>query len=341
VQSAHTRRSQGSYHHSPRAPVGQPGTLETFLQDTAEGISINCLVCRWPTQIVRVDACPEGMGGYCLQSATTWMFQLPESLLDRATLNALEFLAAFVGVLIEFSCGAEWADADVILSQGDSLRGKRAGILKFQRQLPHAPCNSEFVCGLLFERGNRPLHPMIPGEGEHRDQHYLPGFRAVRQRGHKAYPTPLLTFGSSVFQDHPFAGNDHFSHWRIAAAAAQHEALADSTHAKRDSSLRRYECFLGRIGGRLDPFLRQLGRWERLETFACFAAALREGRLDAQTTSTNCARALAGTFRATLDGVAQAYRLHKFESPIHDRHGRLEPILALQLRGNADEDPGV
>ena len=50
-----------------------------------------------------------------------WRFQLPESLLGRATLNALEFLAAFVGVLVEFGCGAEWTDADMILSQGDSV----------------------------------------------------------------------------------------------------------------------------------------------------------------------------------------------------------------------------
>jgi hypothetical protein len=39
--------------------------------------------------------------------------------------------------------------------------------------------------------------------------------------------------------------------------------------------------------------------------------------------------------------VAQAYRLNQFESPIHDRHGRIEPVLALQLRGYTDEDPGV
>jgi hypothetical protein len=33
----------------------------------------------------------------------------------------LEFFVAFVGVLVEVSCGAEWTDADVILSQGDSV----------------------------------------------------------------------------------------------------------------------------------------------------------------------------------------------------------------------------
>jgi hypothetical protein len=39
--------------------------------------------------------------------------------------------------------------------------------------------------------------------------------------------------------------------------------------------------------------------------------------------------------------VAQASRLNQFESPIHDRHGRIEPILALQLREYVDVDPGV
>ncbi|KAI2498218.1 hypothetical protein MHU86_16300 [Fragilaria crotonensis] len=49
---------------------------------------------------------------------------------------------------------------------------------------------------------------------------------------------------------------------------------------------------------------------------------------------------LSGSIRATLDGVAQAFRLNKFESPIHDAAGRLDPLLALQLKRYADEDPG-
>ena len=91
-----------------------------FLRKAADGISINKLVCRWPTRIVRVDACPQGMGGYCLESGIAWRYMLPESLLGRATLNLLEFLAAFVGLLVEHSSGREWSSVDVMLSQGDS-----------------------------------------------------------------------------------------------------------------------------------------------------------------------------------------------------------------------------
>ena len=93
---------------------------KAFLQKASQGISINRLVCRWPTRIVRVDACPQGIGGYCLKSGLAWRYQLPEHLLGRATLNTLEFLAAFVGMIVEFHEGAAWTDEDVLLSQGDS-----------------------------------------------------------------------------------------------------------------------------------------------------------------------------------------------------------------------------
>jgi hypothetical protein len=93
---------------------------KVFLQKASRGISINRLVCRWPTRIVRVDACPQGIGGYCLKSGLAWRYQLPDYLLGRATLNTLEFLAAFVGMVVEFREGAAWTDEDVLLSQGDS-----------------------------------------------------------------------------------------------------------------------------------------------------------------------------------------------------------------------------
>jgi hypothetical protein len=91
-----------------------------FLRKAANGIPINKLVCRWPTRIVRVDACPQGMGGYCLESGIAWRYLLPESLLGRATLNSLEFLAAFVELLVEHGAGRKRSNADVMLSQGDS-----------------------------------------------------------------------------------------------------------------------------------------------------------------------------------------------------------------------------
>ena len=89
------------------------------------------------------------------------------------------------------------------------------------------------------------------------------------------------------------------------------------------------------------PFLRRLGRQEQIKTFACFAAALRKGGLDTRRIKTDRPRHLSGTIRAALDKVAQACRLNTFESPIHDNSGRLEPVLALQLRATPTRTLGL
>ncbi|KAI2506083.1 hypothetical protein MHU86_8314 [Fragilaria crotonensis] len=47
-----------------QAQVDDLTLWERLLEDAARGLSINRLVCRWPTRIVRVDACPQGIGGY-------------------------------------------------------------------------------------------------------------------------------------------------------------------------------------------------------------------------------------------------------------------------------------
>ncbi|KAI2500104.1 hypothetical protein MHU86_14371 [Fragilaria crotonensis] len=283
---------------------------KAFLQKASRGISINRLVCRWPTRIVRVDACPQGIGGYCLKSGLAWRYQLPEHLLGRATLNTLEFLAAFVGMIVEFHEGAAWTDEDVLLSQ-ETAPQQRDGLL------------------------------MVPREREQGGGHALPRFRSRRRGTDRLDHEKLLTVCSTELQDHPFAASPYFADWRLAAAAAQNAALADSTRAKRDSSWRCYERFLGRIDGvGREPFLQGLGREAKAETFACFAAALRDGRLRSRQPQEAGNGPLSGSIRATLDGVAQAFRLNKFESPIHDAAGRLDPLLALQLKRYADEDPG-
>jgi hypothetical protein len=88
--------------------------------------------------------------------------------------------------------------------------------------------------------------------------------------------TRLLTFCPPELQNHPFAARPPFVDWRLAAIPARNAALDDTTRAKRDSSWRCYERFLGQVGVELDPFLRQIGQAERTKTFA-FAAALRDG----------------------------------------------------------------
>jgi hypothetical protein len=83
-------------------------------------VSINRLVARWPTRIVRVDACPQGIGGYGLQSGVAWRLRLEPDLIGRGSLNSLVFLAALVGVWVEHELGSPVGEDDVLLRQGDS-----------------------------------------------------------------------------------------------------------------------------------------------------------------------------------------------------------------------------
>ena len=93
---------------------------ERFLDAAAKGISINRLVCRWPTRIVRVEACPQGSGGYGLHSGVAWRAQLEPDLIGWGSLNTLEFLAALIGVLMKHQMGEALGLDDVLLCQGDS-----------------------------------------------------------------------------------------------------------------------------------------------------------------------------------------------------------------------------
>ncbi|KAI2507882.1 hypothetical protein MHU86_6540 [Fragilaria crotonensis] len=120
---------------------------------------------------------------------------------------------------------------------------------------------------------------MVPGAREQGGGHFIARLRARRRRGHLAHQETWLTLCPTELQDHPLAASPHFADWRLAASAAQNAALADSTRAKRSSSWNCYARFLERVGVDLDPFLRRFGRNERTEIFACFAAALRDGRL--------------------------------------------------------------
>jgi hypothetical protein len=93
---------------------------ESFLKQAAAGVSLNQLVYRPPNRVIRVDACPWGVGGYTLTSGLAWRWQLPSDLMRRISLNALEFLAIYLGIWMESRFGAPLSDHEVFLSQGDS-----------------------------------------------------------------------------------------------------------------------------------------------------------------------------------------------------------------------------
>jgi len=72
-----------------------------FIHQAEEGINMNLVTYRQPSILFRSDACPFGIGGFSLTNGTGWRFELPPALQGRVSLNCLEYLAAFVAMLVE------------------------------------------------------------------------------------------------------------------------------------------------------------------------------------------------------------------------------------------------
>ena len=72
-----------------------------FLESAGRGIDFNLLTHRHPTHVSRVDACEHGIGGYSLITGKGWRFELPVHLRQRASLNALEYMATYIQIAME------------------------------------------------------------------------------------------------------------------------------------------------------------------------------------------------------------------------------------------------
>jgi hypothetical protein len=152
-------------------------------------------------RIVPVEACQKGIGGYCLNSGIAWRYRLPE----RASLIMLEFLAAFMGMVVEFRKGKAWTLKEVLLSQGDSTLA--AGWLAKSSFNDNCPA----LVHLTIARAFADFCQM------HTINHYTQWFpgRENKMADMLSQDFTLdnditsLTFCSSALQGHPLAANPH------------------------------------------------------------------------------------------------------------------------------------
>ncbi|KAI2505693.1 hypothetical protein MHU86_8752 [Fragilaria crotonensis] len=276
---------------------------ERFLDDAVRGLSINRLVCRWPTRIVRVDACPQGLGGYGLQSGIAWRLQLGPDLIGRGSLNALEFLAALIGIWVEHQLGPEMAIDDVLLSQGDSTSA--TGWMS----------KSSFgdECPILLAVARR----LASYLADHELSHYSQWF-----------PGKENSVADALSRD--FNLNDE-----------EIVSLVQKNFAEQVPPSFRIIPLPGAMITSVGELLRLQPKTQQLPTTPVpSASAAGKGWDGSPGFITECRpRRQASTVRSALDDVAQAYRAHKFVSPVHDSRGRLDAVLAAQLKSYALEDP--
>jgi hypothetical protein len=90
-----------------------------FLLKAHSGISLNLLTYCLPTHIGHSDACEHGIGGFSVTTGVAWRWEIPLHLRWRATLNSLEFLAAYVQLCMDIEVGKA-PSGSCFLSQTDS-----------------------------------------------------------------------------------------------------------------------------------------------------------------------------------------------------------------------------
>jgi hypothetical protein len=99
---------------------------------------------------------------------------------------------------------------------------------------------------------------------------------------------------------------------------------------------RRYNNYLMSIGVQNYFFLENFDRGQRHKILSTFAQSVREGRFGIKSPKLLKAKSV----RATLDGMAQAYKLADKADPRLDADGKLAFLLQRQLRGYKSVDPG-
>lgn len=95
-----------------------------FLALAKNGISLNRLTLREPSQICWSDSCPYGLGGYHLLSGRAWRLRIPPSSPlygDDVVNNLLEFLGMAVSIWITvLECDTRGLTHECILALGDN-----------------------------------------------------------------------------------------------------------------------------------------------------------------------------------------------------------------------------
>jgi hypothetical protein len=123
-----------------------------------------------------------------------------------------------------------------------------------------------------------------------------------------------------------------------AAQSTAKGAVVKGTDDKQIRAWNRFQTYLHSIGIQSDPFLDDFSRDQKIKILSAFAQSIREGRFGFKKLLKPIK---SESVRASLDCVAQAFKLADRADPRLDREHKLAFLLQRQLRGysTTDEPP--
>lgn len=96
----------------------------SFLDQASQGISMNLLTFRKPTNIYHSNASEFGIGGYNIATGNTWQFELPLDCHFRTSLNLLEFISCVITIWVDMF-SSQIKAISCLLCQTDSSTASR------------------------------------------------------------------------------------------------------------------------------------------------------------------------------------------------------------------------
>jgi hypothetical protein len=123
----------------------------------------------------------------------------------------------------------------------------------------------------------------------------------------------------------------------LGATHARNKGVTAGTIDKGNKAWKRWIKFLHKCELDDDVFLTQFTQHERHLLLGAFAQKVRDNEWSRS--SKGYDHLVAGTCRAAIDAVCQAFVSAGFEDPGKDSHGKLAHVLQRQLRGYKNNDP--
>jgi hypothetical protein len=123
----------------------------------------------------------------------------------------------------------------------------------------------------------------------------------------------------------------------LGAAHARNESITARTIAKGNTAWKRWVKFLHKCELADDIYLTQFTPHERHLLLGAFTQRVQDNEWSRS--SKGYDHVVAGTCRATIDNVCQAFVAAGYENPGKDTHGQLAFVLQRQLKGYKNNNP--
>jgi hypothetical protein len=321
-----------------------------LLRKASNGINMNLLTFRRPTNITITDACMSGIGGFSVTTGRAWRHYFTSSM-SHHHINTIEFLASVVGIWLEIGYKAiPHLGNTLALTDNSSCVCwlKRSSFNSDTSLVDHTiACK---VASLIVSSNTQLNSQHVPG-AKNKLADLLSRDRDSTDAAHIYRSLSIPRTGSQGFS-HMSTTTKHYLLDLLNSSTEQsiNFRRTESGHQKFDLAWQRWQSFIHLCELSHDTFLDQLTETERAHIVRGFLQHLRQRRQPAHDYGGASAFLRPGkgpilgrTIRDTVSYLAEKFRSSERNSPFHKltQQNSLTDEVANTFRAWANIDPPI